>query len=93
MSENGKTDTNKKRRRGAPLGNKNAVGNLGGNGAPFGNKYALKHGKYTGERKKIKAKRAEWKRYFNKEIEEIKEIQRKIKANFEEYKQHRNNSR
>jgi len=34
------------RKRGAPKGNKNAVGNRGG-GAPYGNKNAWKHGGYS----------------------------------------------
>lgn len=37
----------KQGRRGAPDGNKNAVGNRGGNGAPVGNKFAWKHGGYS----------------------------------------------
>lgn len=37
----------KQDRRGAPDGNKNAVGNRGGNGAPVGNKFAWKHGGYS----------------------------------------------
>lgn len=35
-----------KRKRGAPKGNKNAVGNRGGPGGPLGNKNAIKHGVY-----------------------------------------------
>lgn len=35
-----------KRKRGAPKGNKNAVGNAGGPGGPPGNKKAVKHGVY-----------------------------------------------
>ncbi len=33
-------------KRGAPIGNKNATGNVGGNGAPTGNKYAVTTGEY-----------------------------------------------
>ncbi len=40
----------RKGHRGAPKGNKNAVGNQGGNGAPIGNKYAWKHGGYSAVR-------------------------------------------
>lgn len=38
-------DNLNKKRRGAPIGNKNAVGNRGG-GAPIGNQNAYKHGGY-----------------------------------------------
>lgn len=38
-------DKKEKRKRGAPIGNRNAVGNNGG--APFGNLNAEKHGFYT----------------------------------------------
>src|SRR5690606_10237419 len=36
-----------KRKRGAPLGSKNAKGNRGGKGAPLRNNYAWKHGEYA----------------------------------------------
>ena len=39
-----KTNSNKK---GAPIGNKNALGNVGGNGGPPGNKYAEKFGFFS----------------------------------------------
>jgi len=45
-------------RRGAPLGNKNAVGNKGG-GAPEGNKNAEKHGMYSAENKREQLRRKE----------------------------------
>lgn len=37
----------KKTGKGAPKGNKNAVGNKGGKGAPIGNKFALKTGEHA----------------------------------------------
>ena len=40
--------TKPKQTRGAPHGNKNAVGNKGGNGGPLRNQNALKHGVYAG---------------------------------------------
>ncbi len=47
-NEDLETDLNSKieKKRGAPKGNKNAVGNIGGSGAPVGNKYALTTGEY-----------------------------------------------
>lgn len=36
-----------KRKRGAPIGNKNAKGNKGGKGAPLRNTFAWKHGEYA----------------------------------------------
>lgn len=40
------SETNTTPRGGAPIGNQNAVGNIGGTGAPPGNKNALVHGAY-----------------------------------------------
>lgn len=37
----------KPKRRGAPEGNQNAVGNSGGSGAPDGNEFAIKHGFFS----------------------------------------------
>lgn len=42
---NARNKKEKQNKRGAPLGNKNAVGNSGG-GAPFGNQNSVKHGGY-----------------------------------------------
>lgn len=45
-NDNLETKTQEKKSNKARFGNKNAVGNRGGNGAPIGNKYALTTGEY-----------------------------------------------
>lgn len=74
--------SDKPKKRGAPFGNKNAVGNKGG-GAPLGNANALRHGLYTNEPYR-------WTMHFYEQrmietgtwdLEELKELSKQIKAN------------
>ncbi|WP_020621026.1 hypothetical protein [Paenibacillus daejeonensis] len=46
MNNTTEASTNTKRRRGPPLGSRNALGNRGGKGGPAGNKHALRTGEH-----------------------------------------------